>query len=104
MKECNIWTEPKTTELGGICGSFRNRQNGASLITLLWMVSLISCQMEVVKMMVMVMLMMVMMVMVVMMIGGGGNGKGRGKGGGGGCTSTELLWGTCLALTAGLNI
>lgn len=65
MKERNIGTEHKTTELGGVCGSFRDRQGGDSLLTLLQMVPLFSSQLEVVE--VMVMMRMVMMVLVRMM-------------------------------------
>lgn len=67
MKERNIGTEHKTTELGGVCGSFRDRQGGDSLLTLLQMVPLFSSQLEVVEVMVMMRMVMVMMVLVRMM-------------------------------------
>ena len=49
MKEHNIRTEHKTTELGGVCGSFRNRQDGDSLLIFFQMVPLFSSQVEVVQ-------------------------------------------------------
>jgi hypothetical protein len=54
VKEHNIRTEHKTTELGGVCGSFRNRQDGDSLLIFFQMVPLFSSQVEVVKVMVMI--------------------------------------------------
>lgn len=67
MKERNIGSEHKTTELGRVCGSSRDRQGGDSLLTLLQMVPLFSSQVEVVEVMVMMRMVMVMMVLVMMM-------------------------------------
>lgn len=66
MKERSIRTEHRTTELGGVCGSFRNRQDGDSLLIFFQMDPLFSAQVEVVKVMVMIMVIVMMMVMVVM--------------------------------------